>query len=71
MCTHFKKIQEIADDLKKSRKNYKKSYEKYVKLGQDIENCILSRNASMKEVSERSTDPNEEGFINRSLTMVS
>lgn len=61
----------MAEDIIKSSKSFKKKHSKYLRLIQDAESSIIARDAAIRDYAEKiNNTTTEEGFFNRSLTMV-
>lgn len=64
-------MQNSVEEIAKNSKSWKKMYGKYIRLIQDAEGSIIARDAAIREYAEKINNiPNEEGFFNRSITMV-
>lgn len=64
-------MQSSAEDITKNSKLWKKKYSKYIRLIQDAEGSIVARDAAIREYAEKiNSTYTEEGFFNRSITMV-
>lgn len=60
----------MAEDIFKLSKSFKKKYGKYLRLIQDAESSINARDAAIRDYAEKINNTPDEGFFNRSLTMV-
>lgn len=60
--------------LSKSSRQYKKKYDKYIRLVQDAEASIIARDCAIRDYAEKINDQTEEaqifGSFNRSITKV-
>jgi hypothetical protein len=66
----YTQIQSSVEEIAKNTKIWKKKYGKYIRLVQDAEVSIIARDAAIREYAEKITNTTEEGFFNRSITMV-
>jgi hypothetical protein len=63
-------MQSSAEEILKNSKSFKKKYTKYIRLIQDAEVSIIARDSAIRDYAEKINNTTEEGFFNRSLTMV-
>ncbi len=63
-------MQSSAEEILKNSKTFKKKYTKYIRLIQDAEASIVARDSAIRDYAEKINTATDEGFFNRSLTMV-
>ena len=59
-----------ADEIMKNSKVWKKKYGRYIRVVQDAEGSIMLRDSAIRDYAAKINSTPEEGFFNRSITMV-